>query len=555
MNRSSIAEILDRHGFFLEMEGENPFKCRAYTNASREIRHMADFDERLAAGTLGEVKGFGKVLVEKITSLAADRIPDAIAELEAKFPPGFGDLTAVSGLGPKKLRIVWERLGVGSTGELEYACRENRLVDVPGFGKKSQEAILRSLEFLRMGRGQVLLSEGDSQAERAADTIRKASGVRRVEIAGAVRRRMETIDRIDLAVQVDDNEIAPRLRSTLGIGARDTETAARSADLPIGLIVATERQFGAALIQATGSGAFVEALTRRTSGRALESIDGAEESDVLRALGLPWIPPELRDDPRWTGTEAPAVPELITEGELFGVFHLHTIASDGSLTLRETLDEARRLGFRAVGISDHSKTAAYARGLDGARVREQRREIDGLRGDYPDLTIYHGTESDILADGSLDFDEETLGGFDFVVASVHSRFGMGQEEMTARLVAAVSNRHTTVLGHPSGRLLLSRRPYDFDLDAVLDAAAEHGTAVEINASPYRLDLDWRHVSGAVRRGIRLAINPDAHSLADLGQSGYGVSIARKGGATAKDIWNAGNVEEFEKRLKNRIPAR
>ncbi len=550
MERNEIAETLERHGFLLEMEGANPFQVRAYRNVARELRHMSDFDERLASGTLAELAGFGKVMVDKITRLAAGENPPAISELEAKYPPGFLGLTAVPGLGPKKLKVVWENLGVGSVGELEYACRENRLASLPGFGAKTQDNILRSLEFLRQGSGQVLISEADVQAAKIATKLARQPGIGRVELAGSLRRRCETIDRLVFLVEAESGDTVASAKANLG-----AESGGAATGLPVEINRTEPGRWGSALLVSTGPADFLAALAAH-AGRELASIDGGTEDEVFRRIALPPIAPELRDLSGIVALAAAGrLPALVTPSDIFGIFHLHTVASDGALTIRETILEAIRLGYRAVGISDHSKTAVYARGLDAERVRDQRREIDDLRGEFPGVGIYHGTESDILGDGSLDFDDETLAAFDFVVASVHSRFGMTRDEMTARLVAAVSNRATTILGHPSGRLLLSRRPYEFDVDAVLDAAAAAGTAIEVNASPYRLDLDWRQIPGALRRGIRLAVNPDAHSKGDLANVGYGVSICRKGGATAGDVWNAGSVDEFEARLKGKSGTR
>lgn len=544
MERTRIADWLDRHGFLLEMEGANPFQCRAYTKAARELRHLGDeeFATRLAAGTLGELPGFGKVLVAKIVELAAGSIPSALAETVGKYPAPFLELTRVSGLGPKKLAALLGALGPVSPGELEYACRENRLLGISGFGAKSQESILRSLEFLRQAGGRVLLPEADAIAARLLAAARGVPGVARVEVAGELRRRFETVDRFVLIVEADAAGL-DAVRAAIDRPAADSASA-----LEVELHSAPAGLVGATWLVATGPPSFVAALRDRCAPRPLESIPG-DEAEVLAALGLPFLAPELRDLPGLVPRAAAgALPPPVEAGDLRALFHLHTTASDGALTLRETLVAAQRMGVAAVGISDHSKSAAYAGGLDAARVRAQRAEIDALRGEFPALAIFHGTESDILGDGSLDFDEETLAAFDFVIASVHSRFGLSRDEMTARLVAAVSNRFTTILGHPTGRLLLSRPGYDFDLEAVLDAAAAAGTAVELNASPYRLDLDWRDLSKALDRGIAVAIDPDAHSLGDLSNLRFGVDAARKGGATAAQVWNAGDAETIRERL-------
>jgi DNA polymerase (family 10) len=544
MDRFRIAEILERHGFLLEMEGANPFQVRAYSNAARALRQMEDFEERLAAGSLGDLPGFGKVLVQKVGELSGGTLPGAIAELEAKYPPEFFGLTKVPGLGPRKLAVVREALGVGSPGELEYACRENRLAAIPGFGAKSQAKILAALEFLRRSGGQVLLPEAEAHGERLLSILRAIPGVGRVEGAGPLRRRAPTIDRLVFVVEAG-GEALESCQAAL------SKEVAEGGALAVSLEPARFGRFGSHLVRATGSEPFVRALENRAAslGLRLEEIPG-EEEELFAALGLPPIPPELREDPVWIARAgAGTLPRLVETRDLGGLFHLHTTASDGALTLRETLRGAAALGFRLVGISDHSRSAVYAGGLDPERVRAQRREIDELRGEFPALTILQGTESDILGEGSLDFDEETLSSFDFVVASVHSRLGMSRDEMTARLVAAVSNRYTTILGHPSGRLLLARPPAELDLDAVLDAAAAHGTAVEINASPHRLDLDWEGVPKAIARGIALAIDPDAHSAGDLANCRYGIDVARRGGATRENVWNAGSPEEIVARSK------
>jgi DNA polymerase (family 10) len=483
-------------------------------------------------------------------------------QLRAEFPPGVRDLLRVSGLGAKKLRLVREKLGVGSLADLERAAREGRLSELPGFGEKSQARILEAIGHLHEFGARHLLPEADASARRVLAHLRGHPAVRRAELAGSLRRRLETIGNLDFVAAVpaaDRAAVADHLAALPGadhlLGSDETRVSVMLVGgFQVDLRLVEDGEFAPALLHFTGSVEHHRALRGRAerSGRALDghglSADGrplsaASEEELYRALGLDWVPPELREGLDEVELAAGGrLPRLLELHDLRGTFHVHTTWSDGTATLEQMAAGAAARGWDYLGIADHSKVAAYARGLSPAQVAAQWQEIEARnRGGAPPR-LFRGTECDILGDGALDFDDELLLGFDFVVASVHSRFGLSATEMTARLVRAVSHPCVTFLGHSTGRLLLARPGYQVDLDAVLDAAASHGVIVELNASPHRLDLDWRALKGWLRRGCVTSIHPDAHSVGGLGDVAYGVDAARKAGAEARQVFNTWPLE-------------
>jgi DNA polymerase (family 10) len=447
------------------------------------------------------------------------------------------EMMGIPGLGPKKVKAIHEGLGISTVGELEYACLENRLVDLPGFGEKTQAKVLASIERWKRDRGKRLYADVITQAEELLAVVRKLPGVSRAELAGALRRKCEVVEDVVLVAATSDP--AATLKA---FHAQEKAVAAGSASetaacinltlgLPATLYAAAPSAFGTELLRRTGSDAFVASLGALA--------DAADEA------ALTAVPPELREDRPPAGP----VPTLVEDRDLQGVFHVHTRYSDGEATVRDMALKARQLGYRYLGISDHSEAAFYARGLKRDAIMEQRKEIEALNAELDDITLLAGIEADILADGALDYDEETLAGFDFVIGSVHSRFGQDKEAMTRRLVRALEHPRLTMLGHMTGRLLLSRDAYDFDLDAVLAAAAKHGKVIELNANPHRLDIDWRDLGKARALGIPISINPDAHSPAGLEHTRFGVAVARKGGLSPEDVFNARPLEAVQAYLR------
>ncbi len=553
LDRKTAARILRRIATLMELHGDNPHRIRSFANASRTIERLeGDLGEMVASGRILEVRGIGKGTAAVLAEIAAGSTPPVLAELEARTPPGLLELFELPGLGPKRIRTLWRELGITSLGELEYACLENRLIDLPGFGPRMQDRIIEAIAFRRRSQARRRIDEAWASAVPLLAALGAAG--RRANVAGGLRRGCETVDAVEIVVSCDDpgvvlTALAPHVTGARADGGSVAGTTTDG--LPVRVHTADPRAFGATLLYRTGNGEHLEALERRAADGGLElgpdglfsgsdRIAGADEEGVYEALELPWIPPELRDDP---GTveraSAGTLPRLVTVEDLHGALHNHTRDSDGAATLEEMADAARGLGWAFLGIADHSPAAHYANGLDADRLRAQWAAIDRWNAEHPDLRLIRGLEADILPDGALDIPPGCEEGLEYVVASVHSSFRMSRDAMTARLLAAVEHPSTTILGHPTGRLLLARPPYEADLEAVLTACAERGVAVEINANPHRLDLDWRWTRRALELGIPLAIDPDAHATDGLEDVRWGVTVARKAGARPEDVLGAG----------------
>lgn len=565
----------------LELKGENPFKVRAYENGARAILGFGgDLGEAVRTGALRDVRGIGGGLFSNVETLVKTGSLPYYDELRAAFPPGLRECLRIPGFSARKAKQVYDALGVDSLDALEQACFDGRLASIKGFGAATAAKILKGIAMVRSGAGLHKYARARARADEIRLLLEAMRIVDRVEVAGELRRRCEVVQRIVFVAKSEDRETISRaFREMPGVAeplsaGDDDPVRVRFAEGLIGdLMVAPPAGFGAALLDATGSPAHTSALASLAQERGLRlkpgglfrgktgrRAAGATEEEIYRALGLAYIEPELREG---TGEIAAAaagsLPDLVRREDLQGLIHVHTTESDGRDSLEDMLAGVSEAGYRWVAITDHSQTAGYAGGLTPDRVLAQRSAIRAIRPRFPQLTIFHGTEADILADGSIDFGDEFLAGFDVVVASVHSRFGLSREDQTARLIRAVRNPRVTVLGHPTGRLLLSRDPIAVDIEAVLDAAAGAGCAVEINCSPDRLDLDWRFCRGAVARGIPMAIDPDAHSVAEIGLVPYGIGIARKGWVTGAATLNARSAPEFAAWLEEHrgqpLPAR
>jgi DNA polymerase (family 10) len=529
VDREAVSEALSRVALLLALKGENPFKVRAFENAAETVSGVPDLPALVREGKLETVKGIGTSIAAEIVSLVETGSSPALISLESEIPATLPDLLRIPGLGTKKAASLWKELSVTSLGELEYAIRENRLLSLPGFGEKSQRKIEEGLRFVRSTEGRWRLPDAEARAKEARafllSTAAKAAGVTRAEVAGDLRRECETVSGVTLVVACERQEKLPPIPEKPG-------------SPPVTVDAGPGEDFGNRWLLATGSDEHLRQLRKRDAGGAL-GIPSFEEDVLYERLGLAPIPPELREGRGEVELAARrALPRLIAPGDLRGLFHLHTTWSDGKATLEETLRRTVELGHAYVGITDHSPAAAYARGLSAERVVEQWAEIESLRPRFPRLAIFRGTEADILPDGSIDYGNDFLGGFDFVIASVHSAFRLPRAEQTARLVRAVRNPRVTMLGHATGRLLLAREGFDVDLAAVLAAAGEAGCGVELNASPWRLDLDWRWGDEARRHGVFTSINPDAHDLDGLLDVQWGLAAARKGGFGAGDVFNA-----------------
>jgi DNA polymerase (family 10) len=547
MNSKEVAAALEEIGLLLELLGDNPFKIRAYYNGARIIRSLEqDLGELVRRKGLTGIKGIGDALAEKISTLVEVGSLPYLDELRAKVPPGLLEWIRIPGLGAKKARAIHVALDISTLGELEYACLENRLRDLQGFGEASQKKILAGIELLRRNAGrfhQHLLQE---EAERALGALRALPGVLRAEVGGSVRRKAETSRRIEIVAAADDGH---------ALAERFEELKPESGP-ELKLHVAANREFPLALLRSTGNDNHLTALERHAAGlgRSLDdAADVEEEREIYENLELDWIPPELREGEGEVEAAAHGeLPLLIQQSDICGMLHCHSRWSDGSATIAEMAEATRLLGMEYIGICDHSRAAAYAGGLNEERVREQHQEIDELNEQYGgSFRVLKGIEVDILSDGRLDFDDDTLTTFDLVVASVHSAFNLSEEKQTARIIRALENRFVDILGHATGRLLLARDGYALDLERVLESAVANEVAVEINAHPHRLDLDWRHLRAALGEGMKTCINPDAHSTEGLRYISHGVAVARKGWCTRDDAINAWPLGRLEEWLRGR----
>jgi DNA polymerase (family 10) len=570
LDKHRVAAVLNEIALYLEWKGESSFKIRAYENGARIIEALdEDLEALVREKRLGTIRGIGKALEQKISELVTSGRLKYYEDLKAEFPPGIFDLLRIPGLGAKKARTIYEALDISTIGELEYACKENRLVDLPGFGEKTQQNILKGIAHVRTNSGRYLLHEAMGMAYSVLNQLKDCPQIHSLSIAGSLRRSKETIKDIDLLASSDEPSEVMKYFAALPdvadvIGQGETKTSVRlRGGIAVDLRVVSPEQYPYALHHFTGS---KEHNTRMRhiaksmdikmneyglfQGEEEVLIPCSSEEEIFRVLGMAYIPPELRED--MGEIEAALenkVPKLVENRDLKGIFHFHSHYSDGSNTLSDLAEEVRRQGYRYMGISDHSRSAYYARGLKEEDIKRQHEEIDGLNQSWDDFYIFKGIESDILQDGSLDYSDEFLACFDFVIVSVHSNFRMDKESMTKRILKAMDNPYATILGHPTGRLLLSRDGYEPDMERILEKAAEKGIAIEINANPHRLDLDWRWVKKAREMGIKLMINPDAHSLSEIANTGFGTAMARKGWCKKSDILNCLDVDEMKAALR------
>jgi DNA polymerase (family X) len=561
--KEEIIAILDELALLLEMKGENSFKSRAYANAARSLATLDDDLDRLVGeGKLATIKGVGAAIGKKIAELAVTGALKYYDDLKATIPAGHFEMLKIPGLGPKKIHTLYEKLGIETMGELEYACRENRLLALPGFGSKTQKKILAGIDALKHYRERRLYAEVIGETTDLRRFLAAQRGVVAADIAGSLRRGNEVVKDIDLLAATDDQlsladtfASLPRTASVIARG--DTKVSVTlQGGINADLRIVSPSQYPYALHHFTGSREHNTALRGRARKLGLkmneyglfreeENLLCRSEMDIFTALGLAYIPPELRENMgEIEAAAAGQLPRLVEAADMRGVLHIHTRASDGADSLETLVGEAKRRGYAYIGISDHSQSAAYAGGLTPDDVRRQHEAIDNLNAGEAAFRIFKGIEADILPDGRLDYDEATLARFDFVIAAVHSHFQMAAEEMTGRIIKALANPFTTILAHPTGRLLLAREPYALDIRRVIDAAAAAGKVIELNANPLRLDLDWRHCIYAKKKGVKIAVNPDLHNLADFDYLPGGVTIARKGWMEREDCLNCMELPEI-----------
>lgn len=577
MSKDEVANALDEIGTLLELKGESSFRCNAYHNASRIIQALpGDLKELIAEGKLSEVRGIGDTLVQKITTLVTTGKLPYLEDLRASIPEGLVQMLRLPSLGPKKVKALHDLLQIDSIEKLKAACESGEVAKQKGFGAKTQQKILEGIAHFEKVGHRVRIDLALPLGITLLEQIRTFPGVIRSELCGSLRRRRETVADIDILVSsanaqpvMDRFVTIPEVVQVLAQGPTKSSVLAtmyvhgEKATLQADLRVVTDEQFPFALHYFTGSKEHNIRVRQRAIDRGLSlneyalanasrSVPCKTEEDIFAALGLPYIPPEMRED---TGEieagEEKAIPALITDSDIRGVFHNHTTYSDGTASLEEMALATKQLGYEYFGVGDHSQSLTIARGLPPGAVRKQWAEIDRVNAKLTGVQIIKGTEVDILEDGSLDYNDELLAGFDYVVASVHSHFNMTEDEMTTRVCKALSHPATTMLGHATGRLLLKREGYKINLHEVLKCAAKHGKMIEINAQPSRLDLDWRYVKQAKAMGIPIVINPDAHTTSELALVQYGIHVARRGWLTKDDVFNTRSLSSVMKELTRR----
>jgi DNA polymerase (family 10) len=565
MDPRTVAHVLEQIGDLLELHGENRFKTAAYRNAARTMSGLQVDDIRplVRSGDIATMKGIGPATLAVIEEMAETGGSSYYEQLSEDTPEGLIEMLRVPGLGTSKIHAIHEGLGIDTLHELEEAARDGRLARLPRFGEKTAEKILKGIAYLRETSAFVLFPQALAETRRLLASIGSHPGVERAGIAGSVRRRCAVIRDIDIVAACSDapEQVAasfahaPGIREAIGVGGRSVTIRFVDGTL-LDLHCVSPDEFAMALWRATGSTAHERAMRDRAESlgfsmdgdrlldRAGDPVPIPDEEKLYSVLGLPFVEPELREGRgEIDAAEADTLPSLITLRDIRGVLHCHSQYSDGKATIAEMAAAARERGWKYLGISDHSQSAFYAGGLSSDAVRQQHAEIDRLNEEMDGFRVLKGIEADILADGTVDYDAELLDSFDYVIASVHSRFGMEREAMTDRVLRALDDPHVAILGHPTGRLLLTRDAYAIDIEAVIQKATEVGVAVELNADPHRLDIDWRYCQMARELGCTIEIGPDAHSPGGLDNMEIGIGVARKGWLEASNVLNTGTADD------------
>ncbi len=525
-----IAKQLELTSKLMELHDGNAFKIKALANGAFRLSKMHIAPEDFTEEKITQQEGIGKSISKTIVEIANKGTSAELANLINNTPAGVIEMLSVKGIGPKKVKQLWKELEIESPGDLLYACYENRLVDLKGFGQKTQQSIKESVEFMQAASGKAHYAAVEDLANDFVEELKELQYVSNISLTGDIYRKNETLSSIDILVAADEvfeNEF--------------------KSPLPVNLIFTTEEEFYYELVKTSSTKEHLEKI----NFNSLTDKNFISEEEIYKTLKQPYFIPEWRDGLFDKEINAKYPDNLIEEKDLKGILHNHSTYSDGANTLAEMAGYCKELGYQYFGIADHSKSATYANGLKEDRIILQHKEIDLLNKELAPFKILKGTECDILYDGSLDYSNEVLATFDYVVASIHQHFKMDEEKATTRLIKAIENPYTTILGHPTGRLLLGRPGYPINHKKIIDACAANNVVIELNAHPYRLDIDWRWIPYCIERGVKISINPDAHEKRGFHDMHFGVCVARKGLLTKHFCFNALGLEEMETFLKEK----
>lgn len=547
MDNYAIAEQLSLLSKLMDIHGENAFKAKSYASAAFAIEKLPQELSETPHAKIYSIKGIGESVGKKVIEILQTGELKALKDLISQTPAGVLEMMNIKGLGPKKIYTLWKEMSIDNLEELEKACRENRIADKKGFGAKTQENILNSLRFQQENAGKYLYARVEAFAEAFDIKLKKKFPKRKFILTGAYRRQLEIIESLDWVTTVTSEELRNFLLSEeIKLVADRDGMLVMSAEetLLLRFYTVAEDQFYNKLFETSGSEEFLQDWKLDAAKEMYSS-----EEEIFRAVSLPYLPAYLREKKESLHKfKKEDVENIVQTSDIKGLIHSHSTWSDGSYTIEDMAKELIRLGFEYLVISDHSKAAFYANGLSEERIRQQHRQIEELNAKLNPFRIFKSIECDILNDGSLDYEDSILSSFDLVITSVHSNQSMDQDKAMNRLMGAIINPYTTILGHMTGRLLLRRKGYPVDHKAIINACAEHRVVIEVNANPNRLDIDWRWIDYAMERGVTLSVNPDAHTIEEFHNVKYGVLVAQKGGLTKQRNLSSFSLKEFEEFL-------
>ncbi len=554
MDNFSIAENFSLLAKLMDIHGENTFKSKTYAIAAFNIEKLPTQLKETSKDQLYTIRGINTSVVKKVTEILETGSLTELNELIAKTPHGIIEMLNIKGLGPKKINIIWKKLEIESLGELLYACLENRLMKLTGFGEKTQKNIQEAISFYQFNKDFFLYAEVETVFEQINFYLKKLFGDEKVQVTGAFKKQEPVIEELEFVVLATNEEVKPKFQTAQPPELIEETKVSLLYKLKTGLklrLFTGNTTIGRRLFFTSSSTQFVESIKKEFPHVDLSKCMYKTEEAIFEKAGIPFIPSYLRDSSlHFDKIKTNSTKEIITQSDIKGIIHSHSNWSDGANTIEEMADALIKKGFKYLVISDHSKAAFYANGLLEDRIVDQHKQIDALNSKLSPFKIFKSIECDILNDGSLDYSNEILSSFDLIIASIHSNLKMTEEKAMHRLLNAITNPHVSILGHLTGRLLLSRNGYPIDHKIIIDACAKHNVVIELNANPRRLDIDWKHIEYALDKGVLISINPDAHSIEGCNDIKYGVLVAQKTGLTKEQNLSSFNLAQFENFLSN-----